>query len=42
VYEFAAPALRDADVTVLHDDPLPFPLGSWRAAFVAGLRRALA
>jgi len=42
VYQFAAPALRDAEVTVLHDDPLPFPLGNWRAAFVAGLRRALA
>jgi len=42
VYEFAAPALRDADVTVLHDHPLPFPLGHWRAVFVTGLRRALA
>jgi hypothetical protein len=29
-------------VTMLHDQPLPFPLGNWRAEFVAGLRRALA
>ena len=42
VYQLAAPALRDAGVTVLHDQPLPFPLGNWRAAFVAGLRAALA
>jgi hypothetical protein len=41
VYQLAAPALRDAGVTVLHDQPLPFPLGNWRAEFVAGLRRAL-
>jgi hypothetical protein len=42
VYELATPALRHAGVTVLHDQPLPFPLGNWRAAFVAGLRTALA
>jgi hypothetical protein len=29
-------------VTVLHGHPLPFPIGNWRADFVAGLRRALA
>jgi hypothetical protein len=33
--------LRDAGVRVLHDQPLPFPLGNWRAEFVAGLRQAL-
>ena len=42
VYELAAPVLRHAGVTVLHDQPLPFPLGNRRAAFVAGLRTALA
>jgi hypothetical protein len=42
VYQQAAPSLRDAGVKLLHDQPLPFPLGSWRADFVAGLRRALA
>jgi hypothetical protein len=42
VYQVAAPSLRDAGVRVLHDQPLPFPLGNWRADFVAGLRRALA
>jgi hypothetical protein len=26
---------------VLHDQPLPFPIGNWRAAFITGLRRAL-
>lgn len=34
--------LRTAGVRVLHDDPLPFPLGNWRAHFVAGFRRCLA
>jgi hypothetical protein len=42
VYQLAAPSLCDAGVRVLHDQPLPFPLGNWRADFVAGLRRALA
>jgi hypothetical protein len=42
VYQLAAPSLRDAGVQVLHDQPLPFPLGNWRADFVAGLRKALA
>lgn len=41
VYELAAPSLRSAGVHVLHDAPLPFPLGNWRAKFVRGLRRAL-
>ncbi|MDP8942579.1 MAG: hypothetical protein M3N16_00415 [Actinomycetota bacterium] len=42
VYELAAPALRAAGVRLLHDEPLPFPLGNWRSQFVAGMRRALA
>jgi hypothetical protein len=41
VYQLAAPSLRDAGVRVLHDQPLPFPLGNWRAEFVAGTRKAL-
>jgi len=41
-YADAAPALRAAGLTVLHDDPLPFPLGNTRARFVAGVRTALA
>jgi hypothetical protein len=41
VYQLAVPRLRDAGVPVLHDQPLPFPLGNWRPDFVAGLRRAL-
>ena len=41
VYEATAPALRAAGVQILHDAPLPFPLGNWRAQFVQGVRRAL-
>jgi hypothetical protein len=41
VYQLATLSLRDAGVRVLHDQPLPFPLGNWRADFVARLRRAL-
>jgi hypothetical protein len=41
VFALAAPALREAGVTLLHDEPLPFPLGNWRARFVAGFREAL-
>jgi hypothetical protein len=42
VHQLTVPSLRAAGVRVLHDQPLPFPLGNWRAEFVAGLRRALA
>jgi hypothetical protein len=42
VYELAAPVLRRGSVRVLHDEPLPFPLGNWRARFVKGVRKALA
>jgi hypothetical protein len=41
VYQLTTPSLRAAGMPVLHDQPLPFPLGNWRADFVAGLRRAL-
>jgi hypothetical protein len=41
VFQLASSSLRDGGVTVLHDRPLPFPLGNWRAEFVAGFRRAL-
>jgi hypothetical protein len=41
VYKLAAAALCQADVPVLHDEALPFPLGNWRAQFVAGMRQAL-
>jgi hypothetical protein len=41
VYEIAAPAIRAAGVRLLHDEPLPFPLGNWRQRFVAGLRASL-
>ncbi len=37
-----APALRVSGALLLHDDPLPFPLGNTRARFVAGVRSALA
>lgn len=42
VYDFAASALHTAGVKLLHSAPLPFPLGNWRAQFVAGMRDALA
>jgi hypothetical protein len=37
VYAEAAASLR-AGVVLLHDQPLPFPLGNWRAQFVRGFR----
>jgi hypothetical protein len=42
VYDELAPLLRSARLRVVHDTPLPFPLGNTRARFVAGLRAALA
>lgn len=42
VYAAASDALRAAGVKVLHDNPLPFPLGNWRGRFVQGFREALA
>jgi hypothetical protein len=41
LYQLTIPSLRAAGVRVLHNQPLPFPLGNWRAEFVIGLRRAL-
>jgi hypothetical protein len=41
VYKHAVPALRAGGVCVLHDQPLPFPLGNWRSRFVSGVREAL-
>ena len=41
VYELVAPQLVAAAVPVLHNEPLPFPLGNWRAQFVSGARAAL-
>ena len=35
------PELRNAGLPLLHNEPLPFPLGNWRAQFVAGMREAL-
>ena len=34
--------LRAADVPLLHNQRIPFPLGNTRAAFVAGFRQAVA
>lgn len=42
VYAAAGAALRQAGVRVLHEEPLPFPLGNWRRQFVEGFRRAVA
>ena len=41
VYRYAADPLREAGVTLLHDEPLPFPSMGHRARFVAGSRAAL-
>jgi hypothetical protein len=42
VYDLVASPLREGGVPVLHDVPLPFPLGNWRAQFVSGFREAVA
>lgn len=41
VYEIAAGPLRRAGIEVLHDEPLPFPIGTWREQFAARMRAAL-
>src|SRR6266568_1114414 len=41
VYKLVADKLRDAGIRVLHDEPIPFPLGNWRRQFVEGFRRAV-
>jgi hypothetical protein len=38
VYQLTVPDLRAAGVPVLHAQPLPFPLGNWRADFAARAR----
>jgi hypothetical protein len=38
----AAPALRAVGLPLLHNEPLPFPLGNTRARFVVGVRAAVA
>ncbi len=42
VFGAIATRLKDEGVRVLHDDPLPFPLGNWRRKFIDGFRSALA
>jgi hypothetical protein len=42
VFGLVAQALKEADVPLLHAEPLPFPLGNWRSQFVAGFRQAVA
>jgi hypothetical protein len=41
MFEAAAPALMSAGVRLLHAEPIPFPLGNHRAAFVAAVRAAI-
>jgi hypothetical protein len=41
VYQETAAALRGAGLNVLHDEPMPFPLGNWRAEFVRRFRQAI-
>ena len=40
VYAETSDPLRQAGVTILHDEPLPFPLGNMRRRFVIGAREA--
>lgn len=37
-----APALVEAGATLLHREPIPFPLGNFRAQFAAAVREAIA
>jgi hypothetical protein len=41
IYELVAPSLQGAGIQILHDQPLPFPLGNWRAQFIDGFRQRL-
>jgi hypothetical protein len=41
VYTETAAALRGAGLNLLHDEPIPFPLGNWRAEFVRRFRQAI-
>ena len=42
VFKFAGPTLGSCGVRVLHDEPIPFPLGNVRARFVESVREAIA
>lgn len=42
VYKAVAGPLREIGVKVLHEHPIPFPLGNWRAKFIDEVRAALA
>ncbi len=41
IYDEVAMQLRQAGIYVMHNRPLPFPLGNWRKTFVDGFRNAL-
>lgn len=41
VHRAVSPRLRRVGVRLLHAEPLPFPLGNWRDAFVQGFRQAV-
>lgn len=41
VYRYAADPLKEAGLTLLHDEPLPFPSMGHRSNFVGGFREAL-
>lgn len=40
-FQVLAPELRAAGAPLLHDEPIPFPLGNHRARFVSMVRQAL-
>lgn len=40
-YNAVAGPLRQAGLPLLHDEPIPFPLGNWRERFAAEVRAAL-
>lgn len=42
VFREVMPAMRRAGIRLLHERPIPFPLGNWRAQFVSEFRDALA
>jgi hypothetical protein len=41
-FDALRPALLDARLPLIHEQPLPFPLGNWREQFASGLRAAAA
>jgi hypothetical protein len=40
-FEVLAPPMRAAGLPLLHQEPIPFPLGNWRAKFITQVRQAL-